>query len=448
MRDALKANSPIFVVDRDSAALRAWADEGYAQAKAKLPLVTDAASAKAVLSYYAGGFRDAHIRLGEKQSLPPHQNRWPGIALRWNGSAYQVARTAPVDRARHLPPEGATLVGCDGQSAERLARQRLDRVYGNLDLNDRVWTAPLLLWDLGNPFAEGDLARCTFRVGKTKRSYALRYRPISDKEEVAVAAGKPHPKSPLEVVPWGKGRWWIGIPTFGDADWKGFFAQVDKHLPQLRSATAVVIDMRANGGGNSAYASQLAQRLYGDDVILAHAPDLGPIVYRATQANRATYANYVAKLRKEGADAGSIAEMQGIVARFDAALASGAPTFRIDDTPLARPAKVPANPVKGKVILLTDGVCTSACLDAMDLFLAMPGTVQAGARTGADTIFMDISRIDLPSGLFSISYGHKAWIKRPRGSNQPYVPAPQWTYRGDIASDAAWQAWLRGRLDR
>jgi hypothetical protein len=111
-----------------------------------------------------------------------------------------------------------------------------------------------------------------------------------------------------------------------------------------------------------------------------------------------------------------------------------------------RPASAPANPVKGRVILLTDGACTSACLDAMDLFLAMPGTVQAGTKTSADTIFMDISHVDLPSGIFTILYGHKAWVKRPRGSNVPYVPAPRWTYRGDLQDDAGWKSWLLARL--
>lgn len=445
MREALKANSPIFVVDRDSAPLRAWADEGYAEARRKLPLVKDATSAKDLLSYYAGGFRDAHIRLGENRWLPQHADRWPGIAMRWNGSAYAVAKAVP-GAGEKLPPPGAVLISCDGQPAEALARRRLDRVFANLDLNGRVWTAPLLLWDLGNPFAGPDLRRCTFKAGASTRTYGLRYRPIGEREALAAIGGKPTPKSPLEVVPWGANRWWIGIPTFGDADWKGFFDKVSKNLPQLRAATTVVIDLRGNGGGNSAYASQLAQRLYGDELILARAPDLGPIVYRVSKVNRATYADYLARARREGYDADTLASLEKIVGQFDSALATGASRFQIDNDPLQRPAKTPVNPMKGRVILLTDGVCSSACLDAMDLFLAMPDTVQAGTKTGADTIFMDISQVDLPSGVFSVLYGHKAWVKRPRGWNVPYVPAPRWTYRGDIHDDAAWKSWLEKRL--
>ena len=118
-----------------------------------------------------------------------------------------------------------------------------------------------------------------------------------------------------------------------------------------------------------------------------------------------------------------------------------------DDANDAAMPVAPTNPMAAKIILLTDGHCNSACLDAMDLFLSLPGTVHAGTTTAADTIFMDISRVDLPSGLFALGYGHKAWTERPRGSNVPYRPAAQWTYAGDVRDDAAWKAWLDSRLD-
>ena len=95
MREALRANSPIFAVDRDSAPLRRWAEIGYAQATHDLPLVHDAASALALLARYAGGFRDGHIRLATVGNMPDQTIRWPGFTLRWDGGAYRVDVVAP-----------------------------------------------------------------------------------------------------------------------------------------------------------------------------------------------------------------------------------------------------------------------------------------------------------------------------------------------------------------
>lgn len=447
MRDALRANSPIFIVERDSSPLRAWAESGYAQSLADLSKVDDAASARALLSRYAGGFRDGHISLRATDAYPAHKDGWPGFTLRWDGSAYRVDGRAPFAGAPVLPPENAALVSCDGVPAEKVARTRVDFVFGNLDLSGRIRTAPWLLWDLGNPFAGAPPRQCSFSVDGKPVAFPLAYRPIDDKEGADVLKRGTGVTPTMDVAPWGEDRWWIGIPSFGNGDWTSFFAKVDKAMPELRKASAIVIDMRGNGGGNSAYASRLATRLYGLDLVRAEAPVLGPVTYRASAANRQTYANYLEFQRKDGGDQETIAYLESVVSRFDKALAAGDGKFEVaDDVSDATRPTPPSNPVAGKIILLTDGHCNSACLDAMDLFTALPGTIHAGTMTAADTIFMDISRVDLPSGLFSLGYGHKAWTERPRGSNVPYRPAAAWTYTGDLRDNAAWKAWLETKL--
>ena len=448
MRDALRANSPIFIIGRDSDPLRNWAESGYRQAVADLPRVDDAASARALLGRYAGGFRDGHIGLRPTAAYPVHQDRWPGFTLRWDGSAYRVDSRVPAAGAPVLPPENAALVSCDGVAAESVARKRVDLVFGNLDLSGRIRTAPWMLWDLGNPFAGPPPRQCSFAVDGKPVAFPLAYRAIDEKEGAEVLARGTGVTPTMDVTPWGEGRWWIGIPSFGGGDWTSFFAKVDKALPELRQASAIVIDLRGNGGGNSAYASRLATRLYGVDMVRAHAPLLGPVTYRASEANRQTYADYLERQRKEGGDPEAISYLEGVVSQFDKAIAAGKGTFEVgDDANDAAMPVAPTNPMAAKIILLTDGHCNSACLDAMDLFLSLPGTVHAGTTTAADTIFMDISRVDLPSGLFALGYGHKAWTERPRGSNVPYRPAAQWTYAGDVRDDAAWKAWLDSRLD-
>src|SRR5690606_40137792 len=118
---------------------------------------------------------------------------------------------------------------------------------------------------------------------------------------------------------------------------------------------------------------------------------------------------------------GVVADVEATVAAYDAAIAAGQPSF-------TRPAPQPAaaegatNPMQGQVIVLTDGACTAGCLSLVDVLKALPNVQQAGSATGADSIYIEPTVESLPSGYGRLAYGHKAWIGRPRGSNEPHVP--------------------------
>jgi hypothetical protein len=109
-------------------------------------------------------------------------------------------------------------------------------------------------------------------------------------------------------------------------------------------------------------------------------------------------------------------------------------------------AEHPPSPVKGRVAVLVDHACFSACLDTLDLFTRLPGVKLAGVETGADTIFMDAAHTPLPSGKATLGFGIKAWVQRQRGSNVPYDPDPSLRYTGDLADEAALKHWLAGKL--
>jgi hypothetical protein len=99
--------------------------------------------------------------------------------------------------------------------------------------------------------------------------------------------------------------------------------------------------------------------------------------------------------------------------------------------------------MRGRVVILTDYACASACLEFMDQAMAMPGVIQAGTTTSADTIFMELTEVrELPSGLSWFNFPHKAWVKRPRGSNIPYVPSERFTWTGDLNDEAGLRQWL------
>ena len=89
----------------------------------------------------------------------------------------------------------------------------------------------------------------------------------------------------------------------------------------------------------------------------------------------------------------------------------------------------------GRVYLLTDGGCASACLDFADIVRRMPGTRQIGQPTSGDALYIDIDYTPLPSGLAGLSYGMKVYRNRARGNNQWYEPDVRWP-GGDMTDEA------------
>ncbi|RZM19462.1 MAG: hypothetical protein EOP67_57510, partial [Sphingomonas sp.] len=97
------------------------------------------------------------------------------------------------------------------------------------------------------------------------------------------------------------------------------------------------------------------------------------------------------------------------------------------------------SPPKGRVYVLTDLGCASACLDAVDLWTAL-GAVQIGQETGADSLYMDIRRVTLPSGFAQAIVPMKVYRGRKRGTNVSAVPVHRYT--GDMRDTPALQRWV------
>ena len=289
-------------------------------------------------------------------------------------------------------------------------------------------------------------AVCRFRSDGKTRDWALAWRSAAEAEiEPALDASCGRVQRRLDASVSGELAWWISIPDMGDtSDWAGFYGKIERNLADIRAAGVVVIDLRGNGGGSSVYGEKLASLLWGDALVAARWPGSGPTVWRASKANRDYWVDLTARMSENpNLSAGDKAAFDSILKDFDRALAGGEPTFRRGETGKTRAPAHPPNPVSGRVVLLTDYACDSACLDLMDLFTAMPNTTQAGTMTSADTIFMELTVIpSLPSTLSGFGFGHKAWIERPRPSNRPYRPTRKLTWHGSPDDDAGERKWL------
>ncbi|HET6971352.1 MAG TPA: hypothetical protein VFH92_09520, partial [Phenylobacterium sp.] len=100
--------------------------------------------------------------------------------------------------------------------------------------------------------------------------------------------------------------------------------------------------------------------------------------------------------------------------------------------------------MRGQVFVLTDAVCFSSCLQAVEFFRNL-GAVQLGQPTGADTHYSEYRQITLPSGLSTFSTLAAMIPAAPRNIG-PYTPRD--AYDGDIADTAAVEAWVRDLVSR
>jgi len=444
IHDTLRDSSPAAVADRDNAQFKAWLDAGLAQVKA-LPLnqITNDRGYGYALRAYTGGFRDPNIDAFPiyAPQAPWYAIDWPGFSLAWRGGAYVVAWTTPGDNKQ--PPLGAKLISCDKVPAETIAMKRLDRFEGNLKLeSDRVKTAPYLLWNRANPFVDALVQKCDFDVGGRKRTIQINSQiggePLR-KQAYEAAAPKP---DGIGMEPFA-GGFWINLHTMADGqDWNGFTAKLEAARDAIHAAPIVVIDMRGAEGGNLINGYRVANWIWNPDYITANQPRVTQLAYRVSPQNIKFYQEVLAHLQSDDNYYAERPKWESLVASLNQAQAAGQPLFTRDESG-APVTPAPENPLKGKVIVLTDSWCTSACLDMMDLFSKLPNVTQAGGATSVNSIFIGREDILLPSGQGRVSFGGKAWLDRPRNSTTAYTPAAAMTYTGAPGDEAAYKAWVQ-----
>ncbi len=440
IHDTLRDNSPAPYVERDSAVFRSWLDAGYAQVRGlDFSKVNNSAAYSYALRAYTGGFRDANIQFVPNWASPPpwFADTWPGFSTAWRNNSYVVAYSMGGSK---YPPVGAQLVACDKKPIEQIAQARLDRYEGDLKLeSDRYKTAPYLLWNRANPFVGTLPAKCDFLVGgKSKKTYTLNLAFGGDAERrAAFQAAMPKPQG-IGMEQW-NGGYWISLHSLDEGQpWDGLLAQIDANKAAIRAAPVVVIDLRGSDAGTSARGYAVINRLWDPVFVQSKQPTTVNIAYRVSANNRAYYADALARMNANDLYFYQRPRWTEHLKQFDAALAANQTILQRNEGATMTDA-VPANPMAGKIIVLTDYWCTGGCLDMVDILRSMPNVTHAGLPTGADTIFVGRVEANLPSTFGRVAYGDKAWLDRPRLSYQAFVPTKQFT--GNIFDDAAVKTW-------
>lgn len=394
------------------------------------------------------------MHLNVRFTVEPVKQRWPGWTVSLRDGKYVVA-TAGAAAVKDAPEAGSELVSCDGRPAETLLREDVLPYDGNPALEaSRMNVAPLLLIDRGNPWRKLP-ARCTVREGGKEREVVLTWRDLDAAEGQAraqtAAFGAP---PPFAVRDFGPGGVWVSLPRFyatspevGDS-----LRAAVKQASGWRGRSVIVFDVRGNTGGSSQWGADMLRNLYGADfeatLKAPESPRPEYVEWRVSPENQRYLASLEEPLAQQfGKDSPVMGWLSGIRQGLAQAQQRGDALWREPAKDEAKPAgaskpgaSVP-NPVKGRVFVLTDGKCASACLDFVDNALRFPGVTHVGLPTLADTPYMEVRGEVLPSGMARLNLAMKVYRNRPR-SGLPFAPVHR--YAGDISDTASLEKWVLG----
>jgi hypothetical protein len=422
------------MVDPDNPGFPAQLRQARDAALALAPKVVDATAYSAALAHFDVLLGDGHA--GVSATLPAGTlpaRRWPGFSVEWRGQGPVVVQS--IDTA---VPRGARILGCDGESAQAVVRRVAFAQRGRPGEAGQWWVRGRDAFvDVGNPLVQVP-RECDFELPGRRWSHTLAWRVEAGSEgeqfrrwRVAAYNGDVQPIG-LTMRP--DGLAWIAMPTFNpdDAEVRSY-QQLDANLlaqqAGVRAATAVVLDLRGNQGGSSQWSRNVAARLWSRQAVDAAVDDFFANLrtrWRVTPGNHAYVAGEVPQIRAKG-HAALADSWQAIADGIGAARVRGEPLFEEASRRRATsPGKVSPTDDRARpppVFVITPGQCSSACLDALDIFTRLPGVTLIGAPTSGDSKYMDVYRQATPSGLAQVTIPAKLLVGRPRGHGQGYSPA-------------------------
>jgi len=247
----------------------------------------------------------------------------------------------------------------------------------------------------------------------------------------------------LGVRKLGNRGYWITVPTLLASSDNPLFHDllddIEKNVKAIRTSDVLVIDVRSNAGGYHPWGTAIAYAIWGESYVKRRAPD-AVLDARVSAANASFLGTPEAK--KESA---AFSKLEGSTRSLGEELRSAydakRPWVTFPIYPTAKPkARLTESPVKGKVLLLTDSWCTSACLMFADLVFELGDVVHVGQPTNADTLYTGVRKQKLESKHASLTLPTEVFRRRKRGSNQTYVP--KHVFRGEMSDTYELERWI------
>ena len=441
-------------LDPENPKFAKWMREGYTETS-KLAKIADSPEGYYfALRRYADGFNDKHLVVFPTDDVKLENTFWPGFAVYLHNNQFIVSDLSDIDLNNviktRLPQPGDILIGCDRTSANEILASNILPFYGveGLSADNRIF-APLLMFDQGNPYIQRP-TRCTFENRSGKRyDRDLNWQPFpSDLIWPLVhfvVRDEPPEISFKEIKP---GVFWITLSTF-DANkletkqLQDVIKAAKENREALRGSKVIVFDVRWNSGGDSFWGDRLLTSIWGEGFV-ERLPGGG---YEAVDWRAST--NNIKWVKEEirpqqasiwGEDSDLVRWIDDIIKKMEQVHLRGKQFYHESGNQVSEEKAIRYGEVTPKIYLLSDGACESACLDFADLVLSIPNAELIGVETSADTEYLLISKVKLPSKKAVLQLPIKVYRGRVRGSNEPYKPTHRWN--GHSWDTEALQNWV------
>lgn len=443
MRDALFQGHPAALDGADDKFFSCL-ENGYAGAIELARKAKTKADVLAVDRFFANCLLDSHVAVfTQDQVLTPPL--WAGWTMDFDGESFYVANTAtawPGD----LPPLGGKVVECDGEPVKAVLAEHFAPFIDGREALDASWVTvakfATLETELVPRLPQYRIESCDVLHDGHLRRYSLTWNVDTSQ----------HVKSFVRPVSFSVERlendiFWVTLPTFQLSRIQvSEFERVLRELTTVGSSSAVVFDVRGNSGGDSLLAEKLLRSLYGNiPVTIAH-----------ERISRNTYADWRVSsiavqeltIRLDALDRvgrhgdPTYLATQELRELMEKAFASKTQWVRQPNAPDAMDTP-DSTGFDGRLAILTDASCGSACLNFVELSRNLPGALHLGKPTDADTNYLDITEVTLPSG-FRFRLPLKIWRNRPRKSNEPLIPHV--IYKGPMTDQTKVREWVSENL--
>lgn len=395
----------------------------------------------AALNTYVAKFSDDHLVVGmrEEYSALPRWAGWTAVAV---GPRYLV-RHAASGWSAPLPQIGMQLTHCDEEPIDGYLESRIgpyiDRRYTLEGVRNKLVT--LLTNRVANvPLPDSSLPqRCTFR-SSTGTSLTL---PTNWESSDIGLRMQAYVRPPPGLEKWMTGYWVYANDFDPLSPSRGAFEKLRAEVEKIpHDAPFVVFDTRGNQGGSG---------IYGFELLSALLKDATPKADVASRARWRVSKHLIDQLRSELARA----TVNDPSSPRNKALSATLETLTIahedgkefvdDISALAMPPPPIGIPFNGRVVIVTDPDCASACLDFVDMVRRVPGVLHVGRETSGDTNYLEVIRFSLPSQR-TLVVPTKVWEHRKRGVNESV--RPHYEYNGDIRETAKLRKWLASILQK
>ncbi|WP_114520806.1 hypothetical protein [Altererythrobacter sp. ZODW24] len=431
-------NHPAAIDEADKASFLDTLKRAMIEGRARTAIIEGPLGYSSAMAAFSATFRDNHFKTASTPQFRAVDlgtetgSRWPGFVAAWHDDLFTI-----IESEVPQVEVGGTISQCDGRPATVWVRDTIFAYTPADPANPSNWSlfAPNLFNQVKNPaIGTPEVCNIVSSTGTTTE-VALDWQPAPDDIWQRLESAKFGAAAEISLKEVEPGIWWIQLGTFHFQNAKRqehmdtLLSDLAENSAELIRARAIVFDLTGNQGGNSIWARRVLETVYGKRYVEALA--YGPEVYvdwRVTDGTIAAMEGYREVGIKRGDDR-YVAFTSRTIEGLERAQAAGKQWFSTRSTDVetaAEPLRV-QSPVKSRSIILTDGRCASACLDFMDMALGVEGITHAGYTTSADSNYMDVRGIDLPSGYAMLTMPMKVFRNRPRASGEYYTPSISYT---------------------